>query len=87
MYTNLVPYGPLKLYHFIIAVASVLALLSQMPSFHSLRYINLGSLVLSVGYTILVSASCIRACMHKTSTIYVYSVFSEKKTTSLSIST
>jgi amino acid permease len=39
----------------------VLSLLSQLPSFHSLRYINLGSLLLSFGYTILVSAACIRA--------------------------
>jgi hypothetical protein len=39
----------------------VLAFLSQLPSFHSLRHINLGSLILSFGYTILVSAACIRA--------------------------
>jgi hypothetical protein len=32
-----------------------------MPSFHSLRYINLGSLLLSLGYTMLLSAACIRA--------------------------
>uniref|UniRef100_A0A0D9WKC9 Amino acid transporter transmembrane domain-containing protein n=1 Tax=Leersia perrieri TaxID=77586 RepID=A0A0D9WKC9_9ORYZ len=61
MYSNLAPHGPLKLYHFIIIVAVVLSLLSQLPSFHSLRYINLGSLLLSFGYTILVSAACIRA--------------------------
>uniref|UniRef100_A0A0E0DV09 Amino acid transporter transmembrane domain-containing protein n=1 Tax=Oryza meridionalis TaxID=40149 RepID=A0A0E0DV09_9ORYZ len=61
MYSDLAPNGPLKLYHFIIVVAVVLSLLSQLPSFHSLRYINLGSLLLSFGYTILVSAACIRA--------------------------
>ncbi|RLN00448.1 putative GABA transporter 2 [Panicum miliaceum] len=61
MYSNLAPHGPLKLYHFIIIVAVVLAFLSQLPSFHSLRHINLGSLILSFGYTILVSAACIRA--------------------------
>jgi hypothetical protein len=38
------PHGPLKLYHFIVMVAVVL---SQLPSFHSLRHINLGSLILS----------------------------------------
>nr|CAB3464314.1 unnamed protein product [Digitaria exilis] len=61
MYSNLSPHGPLKLYHFIIIVAVVLAFLSQLPSFHSLRHINFGSLILSFGYTILVSAACIRA--------------------------
>lgn len=60
MYSSLVPDGPMKLYHFIIIVAVVLAFLSQLPSFHSLRHINLGSLVLSFAYTILVSAACIR---------------------------
>jgi hypothetical protein len=71
--------GPLKLYHFILLIAVVLALLSQMPSFHSLRYINLGSLLLSLGYTILLSAACIRAGMHYAHTsivhVYVYVVF------------
>lgn len=61
MYTSLAPHGPLKLYHFIIMVAVVLAFLSQLPSFHSLRHINFASLLLSLGYTILVAAACIRA--------------------------
>ena len=61
MYSDLAPHGPLKLYHFIIIVAVVLAFLSQLPSFHSLRHINLGSLILSFAYTILVSVACIRA--------------------------
>ncbi|VAH23543.1 unnamed protein product [Triticum turgidum subsp. durum] len=67
MYESLAPNGTLKLYHFIIIVAVVLSLFSQMPSFHSLRYINLGSLVLAFGYTILVSGACIRAgmCKHR----------------------
>ncbi|VAH11401.1 unnamed protein product [Triticum turgidum subsp. durum] len=41
----------------------MLSLFSQMSSFHSLRYINLGSLVLAFGYTILVSGACIRVGM------------------------
>jgi hypothetical protein len=61
MYTSLAPHGPLKLYHFIVIVAVVLAFFSQLPSFHSLRHINFLSLLLSLGYTILVSAACIRA--------------------------
>ncbi|KAJ6817907.1 putative GABA transporter 2 [Iris pallida] len=61
MYANISPEGPLKLYHFIMIVTAVLIFLSQLPSFHSLRYINLASLVLSLGYTFLVVAGCIRA--------------------------
>jgi hypothetical protein len=41
-------HGPLKLYHFIIIVAVVLAFLSQLPSLHSLRHINFVSLLLSL---------------------------------------
>ncbi|PUZ46699.1 hypothetical protein GQ55_7G103400 [Panicum hallii var. hallii] len=61
IYLHVAPHGHLKLYHFVIVVAVVLALLSQMPSLHSLRYINFGSLIVSVGYTMLVSAACICA--------------------------
>ncbi|PAN37495.1 hypothetical protein PAHAL_7G111000 [Panicum hallii] len=61
IYLHVAPHGHLKLYHFVIVVAVVLALLSQMPSLHSLRYINFGSLIVSVSYTMLVSAACICA--------------------------
>ncbi|WOL01492.1 hypothetical protein Cni_G10208 [Canna indica] len=61
MYSNLSPHGPLKLYHFIIVVTLVLIVLSQLPSFHSLRHINLASLVLSLCYTSLVAGVCIFA--------------------------
>ncbi|OVA01928.1 Amino acid transporter [Macleaya cordata] len=61
MYSNLSPDGPLKLYHFIAMVTLVMIVLSQLPSFHSLRYINLGSLLLSLGYTSLVVGACIHA--------------------------
>ncbi|CAN6336664.1 unnamed protein product [Urochloa humidicola] len=78
MYSNLAPHGPLKLYHFIIIVAVVLAFLSQLPSFHSLRHINLGSLILSFGYTILVSAACIRAGVSSNPPAKDYSLSSSK---------
>ncbi|PUZ64558.1 hypothetical protein GQ55_3G152400 [Panicum hallii var. hallii] len=78
MYSNLAPHGPLKLYHFIIIVAVVLAFLSQLPSFHSLRHINLGSLILSFGYTILVSAACIRAGVSSNAPAKDYSLSSSK---------
>ncbi|XP_077251198.1 transmembrane amino acid transporter family protein [Tasmannia lanceolata] len=61
MYSNLYPDGPLKLYQFIAMVTVVMILLSQLPSFHSLRHINLGSLLLSLGYTSLVVIACIHA--------------------------
>ncbi|OEL12741.1 putative GABA transporter 2, partial [Dichanthelium oligosanthes] len=78
MYSNLAPHGPLKLYHFIIIVAVVLAFLSQLPSFHSLRHINLGALILSFGYTILVSAACIRAGVSSNPPAKDYSLSSSK---------
>ncbi|KAJ8526995.1 hypothetical protein K7X08_029472 [Anisodus acutangulus] len=61
MYSELSPHGPLKLYHFIAMVTVVMIFLSQFPSFHSLRHINLASLFLSLGYTFLVVGACIRA--------------------------
>ncbi|KAL6544150.1 hypothetical protein OROGR_010647 [Orobanche gracilis] len=61
MYSEMYPDGSLELYHFIIMVSAVMILLSQFPSFHSLRHINFGSLVLSLGYTFLVVGACINA--------------------------
>ncbi|CAM0953499.1 unnamed protein product [Alopecurus aequalis] len=78
LYSSLTTDGPLKLYHFILLIAFVLALLSQMPSFHSLRYINLGSLLLSLGYTILLSAACIRAGLSSNAPAKDYSLSASK---------
>ncbi|XP_062224733.1 probable GABA transporter 2 [Phragmites australis] len=78
IYSRLAPHGSLKLYHFIIIVAVVLALLSQMPSLHSLRYINLGSLIVSIGYTMLVSAACICAGVSSNAPQKDYSLSSSK---------
>ncbi|CAN1743794.1 Probable GABA transporter 2 [Linum perenne] len=61
MYSELSPHGSMKLYEFIAIVTAVMMVLSQMPSFHSLRHINLVSLLLSFGYTFLVVAACIYA--------------------------
>ncbi|CAK9163043.1 unnamed protein product [Ilex paraguariensis] len=61
MYSNLSPSGSLKLYDFIAMVTAVMIVLSQLPTFHSLRHINLGSLLLSLGYTLLVVGACIHA--------------------------
>ncbi|KAJ3704107.1 hypothetical protein LUZ61_007812 [Rhynchospora tenuis] len=78
MYTDLYPDGPLKLYHFIIIVTVVLILLSQLPSFHSLRYINLASLVLCLAYTLLVVIGCIRAGASRDAPPKDYSLSSSK---------
>ncbi|XWS50068.1 hypothetical protein CRYUN_Cryun12cG0056500 [Craigia yunnanensis] len=59
MYESLSPNGSLKLYEFIAMVTVVMIVLSQLPSFHSLRHINFASLLLSLGYSFLVTGACI----------------------------
>lgn len=61
MYSEIFPNGSMKLYEFIAMVTVVMIFLSQLPTFHSLRHINLVSLFLSLGYTALVVAACINA--------------------------
>ncbi|KAH8497929.1 hypothetical protein H0E87_017004 [Populus deltoides] len=45
------PDGPMKLYEFIIIFGCLMLILAQIPSFHSLRNINLVSLVLTLAYS------------------------------------
>lgn len=61
MYSNLYPNGTMKLYEFIAIATVVMIVLSQLPTFHSLRHINLVSLLLSLGYTFLVVVACVHA--------------------------
>ncbi|KAK9668383.1 hypothetical protein RND81_13G056400 [Saponaria officinalis] len=61
LYASLLPKGALQLYHFIAMVTVVMIVLAQIPTFHALRHINLGSLILSLGYTFLVVGACINA--------------------------
>ncbi|KAE9451955.1 hypothetical protein C3L33_16121, partial [Rhododendron williamsianum] len=61
MYSNLWPNGTMKLYEFIAIATVVMIVLSQLPTFHSLRHINLVSLLLSLGYTFLVVVACVHA--------------------------
>ncbi|KAG8496835.1 hypothetical protein CXB51_008124 [Gossypium anomalum] len=65
MYENLSPNGSLKLYEFIAMVTVVMIVLSQLPSFHSLRQINFASLLLCLGYTFLMVGACINAGLSK----------------------
>ncbi|KAI4368031.1 hypothetical protein MLD38_016643 [Melastoma candidum] len=78
MYSNISPNGSLKLYEFIAMVTAVMMVLSQLPTFHSLRHINLGSLVLSLGYSLLVVGACINAGVSKNPPRRDYSLESSK---------
>lgn len=49
----------MKLYEFVIIFGSFMLILAQIPSFHSLRHINLVSLVLSLAYSACATAGSI----------------------------
>ncbi|OWM73702.1 hypothetical protein CDL15_Pgr026806 [Punica granatum] len=51
IYLLSVPDGSMKLYEFVMIFGSMMLILAQFPSFHSLRYINLASLVLCLAYS------------------------------------
>ncbi|CAH8368670.1 unnamed protein product [Eruca vesicaria subsp. sativa] len=74
MYSSLFPQGTLKLYEFIAMVTAVMIVLSQLPSFHSLRHINCASLLLSLGYTFLVVGACINIGLSKHAPKHEYSL-------------
>jgi len=45
------PNGTMKLYEFVIIFGCFMLILAQIPSFHSLRHINLLSLILCLAYS------------------------------------
>ena len=51
IYTLYYPEGTIKLYQFIMMCGVVMLFLAQCPSFHSLRHINLISLILCLIYS------------------------------------
>ncbi|KAK9280079.1 hypothetical protein L1049_013764 [Liquidambar formosana] len=53
------PDGTMKLYEFVTIFGCLMLILAQIPSFHSLRYINLVSLVLSLAYSACATAGSI----------------------------
>ncbi|KAJ7189578.1 hypothetical protein O6H91_08G108600 [Diphasiastrum complanatum] len=55
------PNGTLKLYQFIIMATVVIMVLSQLPSFHSLRHLNLLSTILALSYSLCVVCGSIYA--------------------------
>ncbi|XP_022145892.1 probable GABA transporter 2 [Momordica charantia] len=61
MYWRLYPKGELKLYHFIAMVSVGMIMISQIPTFHSLRHINFASLLLSLAYTFFIASASILA--------------------------
>ncbi|XP_040991487.1 GABA transporter 1-like [Juglans microcarpa x Juglans regia] len=68
------PNGTMKLYQFIVISGGLLLLLAQIPSFHSLRHINLISLVLCLTYSACVTAGAINIGHSENAPIRDYSV-------------
>uniref|UniRef100_A0A7N0SVY3 Amino acid transporter transmembrane domain-containing protein n=1 Tax=Kalanchoe fedtschenkoi TaxID=63787 RepID=A0A7N0SVY3_KALFE len=59
MYKLSNPDGELKLYAFVSIFGAFMLILAQLPSFHSLRHINLISVLLSLAYTACAVGGCI----------------------------
>ncbi|KAA8534504.1 hypothetical protein F0562_032021 [Nyssa sinensis] len=53
------PSGSMQLYHFVIIFGAMMLVLAQMPSFHSLRHINLVSIILILAYCACTTAAAI----------------------------
>ncbi|CAK9200661.1 unnamed protein product [Sphagnum troendelagicum] len=68
------PNGSMQLYEFIIIFAILMLLISQLPSFHSLRYINLASLVFCLGFSLCVVGGSIYVGHSKQAPAKSYSV-------------
>ncbi|KAG4968556.1 hypothetical protein JHK87_034207 [Glycine soja] len=59
MYLLSNPNGTMKLYEFVVIFGYFMLILAQIPSFHSLRHINLVSLVLCLAYSVCATAASI----------------------------
>ncbi|KAM3352688.1 hypothetical protein ACQJBY_024102 [Aegilops geniculata] len=53
------PGGAIKLYVFVAIFGAFLVVLAQLPSFHSLRHVNLVSLLLCLSYSLCAVAGCV----------------------------
>ncbi|XP_057758343.1 probable GABA transporter 2 isoform X1 [Arachis stenosperma] len=84
LYSSISPHGSLKLHDFIAMVTVVMIVLSQLPTFHSLRHINLCSLFLSLGYTALMVGACIHAGMSANAPAKDYSLEPKKSSRAFS---
>ncbi|KAL7184854.1 hypothetical protein ACSBR2_026907 [Camellia fascicularis] len=68
------PNGNLQLYHFVVIFGHLMLVLAQMPSFHSLRHINLISLVLCLAYCACTTAGAIYIGYSKKAPAKEYSI-------------
>ncbi|KGN52211.1 GABA transporter 1 [Cucumis sativus] len=68
------PEGGMQLYQFIIIFGTLMLILAQIPSFHSLRHINLISLTLSLAYSACVTAASLKLGFSKNAPPRDYSV-------------
>ncbi|KAH7547791.1 hypothetical protein JRO89_XS14G0016700 [Xanthoceras sorbifolium] len=68
------PNGRMQLYQFIIIFSTMPLILAQMPSFHSLRHVNLVSLVLCLAYSTCVTAGSIYIGKSKDAPVKDYSI-------------
>ncbi|PON60675.1 Amino acid transporter, transmembrane domain containing protein [Parasponia andersonii] len=73
------PNGKMKLYEFIVMFGGVVLVLAQMPSFHSLRHINLVSLLLCLAFSACAAAGSIYIGHSKDAPRRDYSVTGSKK--------
>ncbi|KAH6836707.1 Transmembrane amino acid transporter family protein [Perilla frutescens var. hirtella] len=74
------PDGNMKLYEFVIIFGGLMLILAQIPSFHSLRHINLVSLVLSLTYSACATAGSIYIGSTSKGPRKDYSLNSDKET-------
>lgn len=74
IYTLYNPTGTMKLYQFIMISGVVTLGLAQIPSFHSLRHLNLVSLILCLAYSACVTAGSIYIGHSKNAPTRNYSV-------------
>ncbi|XP_020081283.1 GABA transporter 1-like, partial [Ananas comosus] len=68
------PEGPIKLYVFVIIFGTLMLVLAQLPSFHSLRHVNLVSLLLCLAYSVCATAGSIYAGHTKRAPVKDYSL-------------
>ncbi len=66
------PNGSMQLYEFIIIFGILMLLLSQLPSFHSLRHINLASLVCCLGFSLCVVGGSIYVGRYRQDLVNLY---------------
>ncbi|PHU03750.1 GABA transporter 1 [Capsicum chinense] len=80
IYLLLNPNGAMKLYEFVVIFGGLMLILAQMPSFHSLRHINLVSLLLCLAYSACATAGSIYIGNSSKGPEKDYSISNDKET-------